>query len=313
MHTRQLRTFVAAASTLNFTRAAEAVNLAPSSVSEQIQALENELDTALFDRSRRDLRLTPAGERFLDYARELLALTDEARVSVADAGGKDGGTIEVGALESLAALWLPPLLARFHLIRPDIAVNVRVANSKALRSSVQNGDLDVCIALGAALADPELLHRIAGHSAIMAALPGDHRLSGRASLALADLCDEAFIVTGQGCVYRRIFDQAFPVGANRQPVIASEVGSIAAIMAMVGAGMGCAIVPRIAVTEHAGIVLLPLEDIAALPITMSWRQRHVQRPALRRFLTEAVPEGGASDEAVPTVDVQHRPGGEAVA
>jgi len=312
MHTRQLRTFVAAASTLNFTRAADAVNLAPSSVSEQIQALENELGTALFDRSRRGFQLTPAGERFHDYARELLELTDEARACVAAAGGKDRGTIEVGALESLAALWLPPLLSRFLRYQPDISVNVRIANSKTLRSSVRSGDLDVCIALGAASADDDLLHRSADHSPIVVALSSDHRLSDLASLTLQDLFDEAFIVTGTGCVYRQMFDRAFSVYRNRQPAIASEVGSIAATMAMVAAGLGCAIVPRIAVTQQAGIALLPLVDIAVLPITVSWRRRRVQRPALRRFLAEALP-GCTSDEAVPAIDMQHRPRGEAVA
>lgn len=82
MQLRHLKTFVAVASSLNITRAAERIHLAQSSVSEQIQALEADLDATLFDRTGRKLKLTEAGERLLDHAHELLARADEARAAV---------------------------------------------------------------------------------------------------------------------------------------------------------------------------------------------------------------------------------------
>ena len=79
MQLRHLRTFAAVASTLNITRAAEQVHLAQSSVTEQIQTLEADLGTALFDRARRGLQLTEAGRRLLEFAEPLLTLADDAR------------------------------------------------------------------------------------------------------------------------------------------------------------------------------------------------------------------------------------------
>jgi DNA-binding transcriptional LysR family regulator len=79
MQLKHLRTFVAVASTHNLTRAGEKLHRAQSSVTEQIQSLESDLGTALFDRSRRKWLLTPAGTRLLEYAIATIALSDEAR------------------------------------------------------------------------------------------------------------------------------------------------------------------------------------------------------------------------------------------
>src|SRR3954471_8084889 len=119
MELRHLKTFVAAATTLNFTRAAQQVHLAQSSVTEQIQTLEDDLGTPLFDRSRRKLSLTEAGRRMLEYANDLLSLANEAHNAVADASRKTAGTLRLGGLESLCATLLPPVIAAFHQAHPS--------------------------------------------------------------------------------------------------------------------------------------------------------------------------------------------------
>lgn len=139
MQFRHLKTFAAVASTLNFTRAAEQVHLAQSSVTEQIQALETELGTPLFDRSRRKLSLTGAGRRLLEYAEDILTLVDEARSAVADAAGLAAGSVAIGGLETICASRLPPLLAEFSRAHPSIALQLKVATSGELRNAVRCG------------------------------------------------------------------------------------------------------------------------------------------------------------------------------
>src|SRR5262245_3662376 len=156
MQLRHLKTFVAVASTLNITRAAERVHLAQSSVTEQIQVLEADLGTALFDRSQRRLSLTEAGRRLLDYANDLLALADEARAAVAAAADLTAGTLTIGGLETLCCSYLPPLLARFRGEHSDVHVRLMVANSAALRNGLRTGSMDVCFAFGDMPQDPDL-------------------------------------------------------------------------------------------------------------------------------------------------------------
>ncbi|MGY2733526.1 LysR family transcriptional regulator [Sphingomonas sp. UYP23] len=203
MHPRYLRTFIAAATTLNFTRAALAVHLAPSSVSEQMQALEAELGTPLFDRSRRKVRLTAAGEVLLTYARELIDLSDEARTSVATASRGDRGTLTIGVLETLASHWLPQVLAEFHRDHPGIALSLQVAGSGELKAAVRGGTLDVCFAFNTK-PDLDLIVRTLDHTRMVAIVPSDHRCAEMDRLARPDLATEAFIVSQKGCVYRHL-------------------------------------------------------------------------------------------------------------
>jgi DNA-binding transcriptional LysR family regulator len=156
MQLRHLKTFVAVASTLNITRAGEEVHLAQSSVTEQIQSLEADLGTALFDRSRRRLRLTEAGRRLLEYAGDILSLSDEAHSAVADAAGLVAGSLAVGGLETLCASRLPPLLAKFRQEHPAIGLQMKAAGSGELRSGVKSGAIDVCFTFGGGLSEAGL-------------------------------------------------------------------------------------------------------------------------------------------------------------
>jgi len=113
MQLKHLKTFLAVASTLSFTRAGQKVHLAQSSVTEQIQALEEDLGVALFDRAQRRLELTDAGAQLVAYAEALLSLAADARAAVAGHGGALVGRLAVGALETLCGHWLAPLLADF--------------------------------------------------------------------------------------------------------------------------------------------------------------------------------------------------------
>lgn len=90
MQLRQLSTFRTVADALNVTRAAERLNYAQSSVTEQIKALEQDLGVRLFERSNRGLRLTPAGRRLVDYAERMLSLAEEARAAVTEVGSPGG-------------------------------------------------------------------------------------------------------------------------------------------------------------------------------------------------------------------------------
>jgi DNA-binding transcriptional LysR family regulator len=289
MQLRHLRTFAAVASTLNITRAAEQVHLAQSSVTEQIQTLEADLGTPLFDRSRRGLRLTEAGRRLLDYAEPLLSLAQEARAAVAEAAAEAAGALTVGGLETLCATALPSMLARFREKLPAIGLTLKAAGSRELRGGLKSGAMDVCFAFGGGPFDAELESETIAQEGITIIMPAGHRLAGRQAIGPADLAGEAFLVTETGCTYRRMFDEAFPSPGAAHPRIAGEFGSMAAIRRMVETGLGCALVPRLAVSDALpGIRVLPWTGQAdTVPISMLWRRRRVQPPALRLLLETA--------------------------
>lgn len=308
MHPRLLKTFLAVARSRNITRAAAAVNLAQSSVSDQIQTLEAELGAALFTRSKSGLDLTPAGKALRPIAEELLRLDGEARAAVMAASGTSGGVLTIGALETIASSRLAPWLPGFQAGHPDITVRMKVADSGTLLRLLEGGDIDVafCFDRGdGAKADERLARRtIAREPLALVAAPGQ----GTAPCDPAGLARSRFVATEPGCIYRHMFDTGFAEAGVEAPKPVVEAGSIVAIARLVAAGAGLGLVPRLAVSEalaRGDLVELPWPGRAqAAPLVMIWRHRRVQPPALRQLLAAArdtlapeLPEAGSEPES----------------
>ena len=290
MYPRLLKTFLAVARSKSFTRAAEEVHLAQSSVSDQMQSLEAELGVALFIRSKQGLELTQAGETLVSYAEELLALADEARAAVAATAGHEAGSVTIGGLETIAAVKLPAWLSAFQNDHPDISLRLKVAGSGDLLRKLETGEIDVAFCFDQGDMDERFVGRaIAVEPLIIATAPADKFAAGKPDLAALASMD--FLTTEAGCAYRSMFDTAFAEAGIVAPKPTAEVGSIGAIARLVAAGAGIGLVPRLAVAEA-----LDRGEISELPwpgptqtvtLVMIWRRRRVQPPALRLFLAAA--------------------------
>ncbi|PBC07232.1 LysR family transcriptional regulator [Mesorhizobium sp. WSM3859] len=299
MHPRLLKTFLAVTRTGNVTRAAQEVNLAQSSVSDQIQALEAELGTSLFTRSRQGLTLTPAGEALKPYAEDLLALADDARAAIDATGAGTAGSLSIGALETIASVRLAPWLAGFRATHAGIDIKLRIAGSGDLLRRLGDGEIDVAFCferppeLDTGASDRRLARRVVAVEPLaLIAPPGDNRTD----IDLATLAEKHFVATETGCVYRAMVDKAFGEAGLGKPRLAAEAGSIDAIAGLVAAGAGFGLVPRLAVAaaiERAEVAELAWPGpVRSADIVMVWRRRRVQPPALKALLT-ALGEGFA--------------------
>lgn len=290
MHPRLLKTFLAVARHRNFTRAAEEVHLAQSSVSDQIQSLEAELGAALLIRAKTGLTLTPAGEALRLYAEDMLLLAEEARAAVAAAAGRQAGTVVIGALETIAAVRLAPWLSRFRAEHAETDLRLTVAGSGELLRKLEAGAIDVAFCFGEGAFDERLARRVVAVEPIVLIMP-----PGRAARAgvpdLSALAAMDFLTTESGCVYRAITDRAFAEAGLSAPRRAAEVGSVAAIARLVATGAGVGLVPRLAV--EAALARGEIDEVAwpgsmrTVPLAMVWRRRRVQPPALKRLLAAA--------------------------
>ncbi|CDX59156.1 Transcriptional regulator, LysR family [Mesorhizobium plurifarium] len=298
MHPRLLKTFLAVARTRNVTRAAEQVNLAQSSVSDQIQALETELGASLFTRSRQGLDLTPAGEALKPYAEDLLALAFDARAAVNNTKAGTAGSLSIGALETIASARLAGWLAGFRAAHAGIDIKLKVAGSGELLRRLEDGEIDValCFERAPELEDagkPDLRFArrvVAAEPLALIVPPGDNR----ADVDLAALAEKHFVATETGCVYRAMVDKAFAEAGLGKPSLAAEAGSIDAIAGLVAAGAGFGLVPRLAVAaaiDRGEVAELAWPGpVRSADVVMMWRRRRVQPPALKALLT-AVGEG----------------------
>lgn len=148
MTLEQLRIFVAVAEREHVTAAARALNLTQSAASSAIAALEARHGVHLFHRVGRGIALTDAGRAFLEEARAVLARAESAGAVLDDLAGLARGTLRLIGSQTIAAYWLPPLLARFHAAHPGIAIELAIGNTGQAAARVEEGSADIGFAEG---------------------------------------------------------------------------------------------------------------------------------------------------------------------
>jgi DNA-binding transcriptional LysR family regulator len=283
---RHLATFRVVATTLSFTRAAEALDYAQSSVTAQIQALEEDLGVLLFERLGKRILLTPAGQRLLPYAHQALQLMDEARAAVTQEA-QPYGTLTVGAPETLCVYRLPPVLKEFRARCPRVHLVFHPTTTASQRRTLAEGEVDVGFLLDTAPPpEPFSAERLVSETLLVLAAPA-HPLAGCATVVPRDLDDETIIVTESGCSYRRLFERSL-AAAGATPATTMELGSVEAIKQCSMAGLGVTVLPKIAVAEELAqgqLVALPWAGPSfEMGTYVVWHRDKWLSPALQAFL-----------------------------
>ena len=185
---RHLRYFVAVAEELHFTRAAQRVHIAQQPLSAAIARLEQQLGVTLLERTTRRVELTEAGEALLEPARAALRAVDEALAAAQAAGRGEAGDLSAG-LSSGAWYGLEPFFDAVRERHPRLRLHVRQQSTRPLLDDVRAGRLD--LAVGLCVQDPGglAIQRLKDEP-VFVAVPGDHRLAGRDTIALAELDGE---------------------------------------------------------------------------------------------------------------------------
>jgi len=243
LSTRQLRAFIALAEQRSFTRAAALSHLSQPAFSALIRQLEDQLNQRLFDRSTRHVELTTEGRAFEPAARRVLAEFDTALAGAADYAAKRRGRVAIALLPSLAAGWLPAVLADFRARHPLIELDVADVLSEACIERVKTGQSDLAIA--AIRADtPELRAEPFCTDRFHLVCPAGHPLAkAKAAPKPKDLLPYPFIHLSRTSSVRQYLDAALrPLQLNT----VMEVDQLATVMGMVRAGLGISIVPELA-------------------------------------------------------------------
>ena len=254
--TRQLRAFVLLAAQRNFTRAAAAMHLSQPAFSALIRQLEEALGLRLFDRSTRSVELTTEGREFELSARRVLDEFDGALAGVRDQAARRRGRVSIALLPSLAAGWLPPVLADFRKAWPGIELQVADVLSEPCIELVRSGHAD--FALAATRAEtPELRAEPFCSDDFHLVCPTRHPLTRLAEVRPKDVAAWPFIHLSRTSSVRQYLDAAtHPQVMNA----VLEVDQLATVMGMVRAGLGVSIVPWLTLFHFKapGVVTRPL-------------------------------------------------------
>lgn len=285
MELRQLEYFVAVAEEANFTRAAERVHVAQPAVSAQIAKLERELGESLFDRARREVQLTAAGQAVLPHARAALAAAADARAAVAELSDLVRGSVTIGTVTA-HDVDMPSLLAQFHEAHPHVDITLGTANSDALIEGIRTGQLDAAIVSVGAELPSGLAAVVVTDQPIVAAVALDDPWHGRRTLRLEDLAGRAVIALPVGAGIRNQFDRACAdVGVDVH--VAFEASTPHALADLAARGLGVAVLPQSMVRSRTDLHFVTLMPALRGRLVFAWRAGGPMSPAARELVNMA--------------------------
>ncbi|HXG49184.1 MAG TPA: hydrogen peroxide-inducible genes activator [Methylomirabilota bacterium] len=244
MEMHQLRYVVAVARTGTFSRAAEQCHVSQPSLSQQIQKLEAELGERLFDRLKREARLTPPGEAFLRRALRILEEVDAARREAKDATDLLRGTVTVGVLPTLAPYLLPKVLPVFRENYPGVEIVVQEETTAQLLRLLAACEIDFALA-SQPIQDRRMELRELFTEELLLALPRDHPLVRKRTISPSDLEHEPLIVMKEGhCLGQQVLK--FCDQRRVHPSVSFRSAQLETIRALVCAGVGLSLIPNMA-------------------------------------------------------------------
>ncbi|HEY8770667.1 MAG TPA: LysR family transcriptional regulator [Thermoleophilaceae bacterium] len=271
---RRMRVLREVAAQGSFSAAAEALNFTQSAVSQHVAALERESGTTLVDRGSRGVVLTDAGRALVGHADAILARLECAEEELADIAGLRGGRLRLACFQSAGATLVPRAVAAFHERHPAVELSMVEAEPDEACARMKVGEIDLALVYdveaipGMLEADLELTHLL--DDPYDAILPAGHALAERNRLRLADLASEPWIASTDAAGCRRITERACQ-DAGFSPRVAFEVDETLAAQALVAAGVGVTLLPRLALTTvHPSVVA---RRLAKAPVRRIWSAR----------------------------------------
>lgn len=284
MQTQDLRWFVVIAEEQNATAAAERLGVPQPTLSRSLRRVEEEFGVRLFERERRGLRLNPLGGRLvLDAASTADVALQRAHEEIARSTDPETGLVRLAFLHSVSTSVLPALLGRFRVHAPRVRFELRQEGTPAILDDLRGGEAELAV-IGPRPADDALGWHLLEQQRLRLAVPPGHPKAGRRRISLKEAAEERFVAVQPSLEFRSLTDRLCRQ-AGFTPEIAFESSDLGTIEALVGAGLGVAVLPIWAgARTDVTAVSVPLTDPGARrDIGLVWRSDVELSPAARVF------------------------------
>jgi len=253
MELRVLKYFVAVAEELNITKAAEKLNISQPPLSNQIRALEDELDTVLFIRGKRHLQLTESGQLLYRHAKEILSLSEKTSSEIKLMGKGMNGTISIGLVEGsapdIASKWIESFIHKY----PDVRFRIMDGNSDELIERLRSGLINLAVITSPY--DQTLLNGFkVGQEKMTAFMSLDNDLAKIKgdTIELKDLKDQPLIVPSREAVNNMIYKWFKEI--DSEPKIVCKMDNYLDVAALAGCNIGISLFPRTSYVLNQRIV-----------------------------------------------------------
>lgn len=248
MEIKNLKTFSVVAETESFSVASKILGYAQPTVTTHIQALENELNTKLFERLGHKIKLTPQGERLLYYSENILKYSSEA-IADLSSNSSIGEKITIGANESFSVSRLPAVFKHFLRIYPSVEISLKFGSVNEIHEQLQNNSVDVAFFLTREVAFSDLVVETLLTEQLVVLVSPEHPFRLKNSIAIRDFDHQVLILTRKNCTFRVMIDNLIKQ-AKIHPQSLIEINNIEAIKQLVISGLGMTIMPRISALDE---------------------------------------------------------------
>jgi DNA-binding transcriptional LysR family regulator len=274
LNLHQLATFQAVARHRSYVRAAKELHFSQPAVSAQMRQLEEALGVKLFEQIGRNTHLTQAGEELLLYCEKIFSVIDEAMETMESLRSPDTGRLSVGADTTVGTYVIPGLLGKFHQLFPEVEITLDVVNRATLVDALIENRVDMAI-MGTVPAEvPVVIEPFAPNELVLIA-PPTHRLAGRPGVPFAELAREHFLLREMGSGTRAALETIFQE-AGLPLQVSMQVGNNSAIKQGVIAGLGVALISRVAINLELETKRLVILDVEGFPVLRQWRLIHLK-------------------------------------
>lgn len=293
MTLQQLESLIALVNAGSFTRASSRVFLSQSSLTKQIQNLEESAGTRLVNRGSTGISLTPEGQILYDYAKRTIQLREDARERIERLKNQESGHIYVSASTTPATYILPQLLTNLRQAHPDIKVHIQMHDSDETLQIILNNQAEIGL-IGKETLNKKIVSEQLCKDELVLAMPVDHPFARQSSITIEELAGTAFIMREQGSGTREMaeaFLQRYFGKSLSQFEIMYELGSSEAVKEAILAGLGVSIISIFAVKRELRQGLLTTVNITDCPMErffyIIYRKNFPMRRHHRYFLEVA--------------------------
>jgi DNA-binding transcriptional LysR family regulator len=248
MELRQLNTFMTIARLQSFSKAALELGYAQSTITSQIQLLEQELNVRLFERLGHNITLTPEGKKLLPIAEQILKLSKDIK-SIADHSEIPNGPLIIGAVESLCVTRLPRLLKEYRSRYPEVEILIKFETTAEFLRALKENTIDIAFFVDQKITDNDYITALQIPEPMGLFCSAGYAFGNRENVYPEDLSGEPLILTEACCGYRALFETIMSQ-FNVKPRSVIETDNVQAIKQLVLSGIGITFLPQTAVEEE---------------------------------------------------------------
>lgn len=279
MNLQELRYFVALADFAHFGRAAKATHVSQPTLSGQLRKLEEELGVTLFERTNKQVVLTPLGAKILVHAKRALEEADLVESVARACRDQLAGPLRLGVIPTLAPYIMPMILGPLREACPEMPIELWEDFTVSLVDMLRSQRLDAAI-IATEIPEKDLTAIPLFEEPFVAALPPSHRLAGQEIINEADLTSDILVLADGHCLAMQTLAAC---GRDQMSCKSFQAASLETLVNLVAAGYGTTLIPSLAAVLLAGrsVVLRPLAGRSSRTVRLATRPTFPRPQALR--------------------------------